>query len=64
MNNNSKQAKYPSLSKTEKRKIKANSNPKIVVPETVYKEITAKEHDKLIFDKLEWIEVRSVETLR
>ena len=26
---------------------------KIVVPETVYKEITAKEHDKLIFDKLE-----------
>jgi len=33
---------------------------KIVIPETVYKEITSKEHDKLIFDKLEWIETRSV----
>ena len=33
---------------------------KIVVPETVYKEITTKEHEKLIFGKLEWIEARSV----
>lgn len=33
---------------------------KIVIPEAVYKEITTKEHDKLIFDKLEWIEARSV----
>ena len=36
---------------------------KIVVPETVYKEITAKEHDKLIFDKLEWIKVRSARNI-
>ena len=28
-------------------------NLKSVIPEAVYKEITAKEHDKLIFDKLE-----------
>ena len=33
---------------------------KIVIPDTVYKEITAKEHDKLVFDKLKWIETRSV----
>ena len=36
---------------------------KIVVPEAVYKEITAKEHDKLVFDKLEWIEVRSARNI-
>jgi len=33
---------------------------KSVIPDTVYKEITAKEHDKLVFDKLKWIETRSV----
>jgi len=33
---------------------------KIVIPDTVYKEITAKEHDKLVFDKLKWIETTSV----
>ncbi len=33
---------------------------KIVIPDTVYKEITAKEHDKLVFDKLKWIETRRV----
>jgi hypothetical protein len=36
---------------------------KIVIPETVHKEITAKKHDKLIFDKLEWIEVRSARNI-
>lgn len=36
---------------------------KIVIPEAVYKEITTKEHDKLIFDKLEWIEARSVRNI-
>ena len=36
---------------------------KIVVPKTVYKEITAKEPDKLIFDKLEWIKVRSARNI-
>ena len=33
---------------------------KIIIPEAVYKEITAKEPDKLIFDKLGWIKTRSV----
>ena len=33
---------------------------KIVIPDAVYKEITAKEHDKLVFDKLKWIETTSV----
>jgi len=36
---------------------------KIVISEAVYKEITAKEYDKLIFDKLEWIEARSVRNI-
>jgi len=36
---------------------------KIVISKAVYKEITAKEHDKLIFDKLEWIEARSVRNI-
>lgn len=36
---------------------------KIVIPETVHKEITAKEHDKLIFDELEWIEARSIRNI-
>lgn len=36
---------------------------KIVIPDAVYKEITTKEHDKLIFDKLEWIEARSVRNI-
>jgi len=36
---------------------------KIVISEAVYKEITAKEHDKLIFDKLEWIETRSIRNI-
>jgi hypothetical protein len=33
---------------------------KIVIPDAVYKEITAKEHDKLVFDKLKWVETRRV----
>jgi predicted nucleic acid-binding protein len=33
---------------------------KIIIPEAVYKEITAKEPDKLIFDKIGWIKTRSV----
>ena len=33
---------------------------KIIIPEAVYKEITAKEPDKLIFDKTGWIKTRSV----
>ena len=33
---------------------------KIVVPEAVYEEITAKENERLVFDRLKWIESRSV----
>ena len=33
---------------------------KVVIPNAVYKEITAKEHDKLVFDKLKWVETRRV----
>jgi hypothetical protein len=33
---------------------------KVVIPDAVYKEITAKEHDKLVFDKLKWVEIRRV----
>jgi predicted nucleic acid-binding protein len=31
---------------------------KIAVPTAVYKEITAKEQEKIIFDKIDWIETR------
>lgn len=33
---------------------------KVVVPEAVYKEITTKEHERLIFNRLGWIEARSI----
>lgn len=33
---------------------------KITVPTAVYKEITAKEQEKIIFDKIEWIETRNI----
>jgi len=33
---------------------------KVIIPEAVYEEITTKEHERLIFDRLEWIESRSV----
>ena len=48
------------LLKINKLSILKDLFEKIVIPEAVYKEITTKEHDKLIFDKLEWIEARSV----
>jgi len=33
---------------------------KIIIPEAVHKEITAKEHEKTIFNKIEWIETRKI----
>ena len=33
---------------------------KITIPTAVYKEITAKEQEKIIFDKIEWIETRNI----
>jgi len=48
------------LLKTNKLSILKKLFKKIVIPDTVYKEITAKEHDKLVFDKLKWIETRRV----
>ena len=33
---------------------------KIAVPTAVYKEITAKEQEKIIFDKIDWIETRKI----
>jgi len=37
---------------------------KIVVPVAVHKEITAKEQEKIAFDKMEWIETRKVKNLK
>ena len=51
------------LLKINKLSILKDLFEKIVIPEAVYKEITTKEHDKLIFDKLEWIEARSVRNI-
>jgi len=51
------------LLKINKLSILKDIFEKIVISEAVYKEITAKEHDKLIFDKLEWIEARSVRNI-
>ena len=33
---------------------------KIIVPKAVYQEITAKEQEKQIFDKTDWIEIRDI----
>ena len=51
------------LLKINKLSILKEPFEKIAVPETVYKEITAKEQDKIIFDKIEWIETRSVRNI-
>lgn len=47
------------LLKTNKLSILKELFQKILVPPAVHKEITAKKHEKSIFDKLEWIEIRS-----
>lgn len=33
---------------------------KIIVPKAVYQEITAKEQEKQIFDKTDWLEIRDI----
>ena len=48
------------LLKTNKLSILEKLFKKILIPEAVYKEITAKHHEKLVFEKLEWIETRKV----
>jgi len=51
------------LLKINKLSILKDLFEKIVIPEAVYKEITTKEPDKLIFDKLKWIKTRSVRNI-
>jgi len=48
------------LLKTDKLLILKELFEKIIVPTAVYKEITAKEQDKLMFDKIEWIETQVI----
>ena len=48
------------LLKTNKLSILKELFEKIIVPTAVYKEITAKEQEKIIFDKIEWIETRNI----
>lgn len=33
---------------------------KIIVPKAVYQEITAKEQEKQIFDKTDWLEIKDI----
>ena len=48
------------LLKTSKLSILKELFEKIIVPTAVYKEITAKKQEKIIFDKIEWIETRNI----
>ena len=48
------------LLKTNNLSILKDLFEKIAVPTAVYKEITAKEQEKIIFDKIEWIETRKI----
>jgi predicted nucleic acid-binding protein len=48
------------LLKTSKLSILKELFQKLLVPTAVWEEITAKEHEKSIFDKIGWIETRSV----
>jgi predicted nucleic acid-binding protein len=48
------------LLKTSKPSILEELFQKILVPTAVREEITAKEHEKSIFDKIEWIETRNI----
>ena len=52
------------LLKTNKLLILQKLFKKIVIPKAVYLEITAKEQEKLIFDNLDWIEVRESKELK
>ena len=48
------------LLKTNKLSILQKLFKKIVIPQAVYLEITAKEQEKLIFDNLDWIETKNI----
>ncbi|WGM88904.1 MAG: DUF3368 domain-containing protein [Candidatus Bathyarchaeum tardum] len=48
------------LPKTNNLSILKKLYGKIVIPKAVKKEITAKENEKAIFNKIEWIEVRTI----
>ena len=48
------------LLKTNNLSILKDLFEKITVPTAVYKEITAKEQEKIIFDKIDWIETRNI----
>ncbi len=48
------------LLKTNNLSILKDLFEKITVPTAVYKEITAKEQEKIIFDKIDWIKTRNI----
>jgi len=48
------------LLKTHKLSILRELFDEIIVPSAVYEEITVKEREKLIFNKIEWIKTRNV----
>jgi uncharacterized protein len=48
------------LLKTNKLSILEELFEKVIIPKEVYREITAKEQEKLIFSKISWIETRTV----
>lgn len=48
------------LLKTNKLSILKELFEKVIIPKAVYKEITVKEYEKTIFNKIEWIETRSI----
>ncbi len=48
------------LLKTNNLSILKDLFEKITIPTAVYKEITAKEQEKIIFDKIDWIKKRNI----
>jgi hypothetical protein len=48
------------LLKTNNLSILQKLFDKIVIPKEVYREITAKEQEKLLFDNVAWIEIRDI----
>lgn len=48
------------LLKTNKLSILQKLFTKIIIPKAVYQEINAKEQEKQIFDKTDWIEIRDI----
>lgn len=51
------------LLKTKKLSILRDLFERVLIPTAVYEEITTKEYEKSIFNKLEWIETRNVRDL-